>query len=261
MRNISIKIYLHAFILTAIFSIGVFAQNESNELSAAKWSLVEINGRKLNDSDAFIEFNQSEMRITGNAGCNRMFGKYERKGKNIKFSGIGTTKKFCAENGAMKTEANLTNALNKTSKLALNGNTLSFFAGNRLLLKFRKTETDGSTGNSSMKLEDKKWILETAGNTRISKTDAFLVFDKMKQSAGGNTGCNVFGGNYSAANAKIEFTEIISTFRACVEDERMKIEREFLNGLQAADNFVIKNEKLHLYNGKKLLLTFSAERK
>ena len=259
MKNTFTKIYLQIFILIAVFSSGVFAQNKSSDLSSARWNLIEINGKKLSDSKAFIELN--EMQVTGNAGCNRIFGKYEQKGKNIKFFGIGATKKFCAENGVMKTETELLNALNKASIFAAKGNTLSLYAKNRLVLKFRKAETENSAGNSLIELEDKKWMLEATENSSAANLSAFLVFDKTKQNAGGNTGCNAFGAAYSANSEKIKFTEIISTFRACLEDEKMKIEREFLNGLRASDNFVIKNEKLYLYKGKNLLLSFSAASK
>jgi heat shock protein HslJ len=49
--------------------------------------------------------------------------------------------------------------------------------------------------------------------------------------------------------------------RACIEDERMKIEREFLDGLENANRYEIQRDKLMLYQNNRLLLTFSGERK
>jgi hypothetical protein len=44
--------------------------------------------------------------------------------------------------------------------------------------------------------------------------------------------------------------------RACEFDNRMTIERGFLDGLQNADRFMIKKTMLFLYKGDELLLSF-----
>lgn len=47
--------------------------------------------------------------------------------------------------------------------------------------------------------------------------------------------------------------------RACIEDEEMNVEREFLGGLQKTNRFEINGGKLILYDGDNLLLTFDAQ--
>jgi heat shock protein HslJ len=89
----------------------------------------------------------------------------------------------------------------------------------------------------------------------------FLVFDAAKSSAGGNTGCNVFGGNYESKGKTIRNFDTVSTMRACIEDERMTFEREFMDALQKANRFEIKGEKLFLYRSEKLLITFAGRDK
>jgi heat shock protein HslJ len=49
--------------------------------------------------------------------------------------------------------------------------------------------------------------------------------------------------------------------RACIEDERMVTEREFLDGLRDTDRYEIKANKLYLYKGRRLLLSFDAAAK
>ena len=112
-----------------------------------------------------------------------------------------------------------------------------------------------------MKLEDKKWVLTSIAGKPTPKIekDAFLVFDKQKSSADGNSGCNSFGG-YETDADKISFTEIIQTFIAC-EDERGTVEREFLGGLQKANRFEIKAGKLNLFEGSRPLLTLEVREK
>jgi heat shock protein HslJ len=130
-------------------------------------------------------------------------------------------------------------------------------------LKFKGTEKTNPEDNTSLRLENRKWVLESIKSRRLPKieTQPFINFDKSKSSAGGNTGCNVFGGNYSVTRDTIAITNIVSTMRACIEDERMNVERQFKNGLENANRFEIKDGKLNLYQNRILLLTFRAENK
>lgn len=258
MKKNYIKFGLKLFVIIGLLNIGIFAQGG---LSGVRWTLSEINNQRVKNERAYLEINQN--RLTGNAGCNRMFGEAEISGKNIKFGRIGTTRMFCSAPGIMKLESNFTNALEKVTRFKKVGDTLQLYAQNRVVLKFRATTKSEPDNNSTLRLEDKKWVLESIKNAPLPKieTEAFINFDKTKGSAGGNTGCNVFGGNYTASGSTISFSNIISTMRACIEDERMNVEREFKNGLQNANRFEIKGEKLSLYQDKKLLLTFRAEDK
>jgi heat shock protein HslJ len=117
--------------------------------------------------------------------------------------------------------------------------------------------------DDSVKLEDKKWTLEAIKGVAVSKIGrtAFVVFDKNKGSAGGDSSCNVFGGSYTASGRTLKITDIISTMRACIEDDRMSIEREFLDGLRQANQYRIDRGKLMLYRNDRLLLTLNGETK
>ena len=240
------------------------SKTNANDLDSRRWNLIEINGGGVESSKAFVEFVSAEKRFAGNAGCNRMFGKLETNGNEIKLSGIGTTKIFCSAEDVMKLEGDFIKALERTTRFEQKGETLDFYAGNNLILKFSevaKTVSDGENSNT-VKLEDKKWILASIAGKPLPKIETvpFLVFDKQKGSAGGNSSCNSFGGSYKTEGDKISITEIISTFIAC-GDERMNIEREFLGGLQKATRFEIKAGKLNLYEGDTLLLAFDAKEK
>lgn len=234
----------------------------ANDLDARRWNLVELNGAKIESSKAFVEFASAENRVTGNAGCNRMFGKFETNAGDIKISGIGATKMFCAQEGVMKLETDFTKALERATRFEQQGSTLNLYAGNDLILKFAvaaKDTTPGSENSGVIKLEDKKWILTAINGKALPaplKATPFLVFNAQRQSAGGNSGCNSFGGSYKTGEHKISVTEIISTQIACIEDERMNIERDFFSNLKKAGRFEIKNNKLHLLQNDTLLLTF-----
>jgi len=264
MKQKYLELGLKLFVIIGLLNIGIFAQNNwRNDLSAKRWELTEINGKGVYSSKAFLEFEASQNRFSGNAGCNRMFGAVDINGKNIDFGNIGATKMFCSDKGVMKLEADFTRALERVTRFEKNGNNLSLYARNRLILKFKGTNKPNSDDNSSLKLEDKKWVLESVKGRNLPKMEIipFINFDKSKRSAGGNTGCNVFGGNYSVTRDTIAVTNIISTMRACIENERMNVEKEFKNGLENANRFEIVGKKLNLYRNKTLLLTFRAENK
>jgi len=255
MKNFTLKTIFKLFAIIALFNVGIFAQNN---FYGVRWQLTEINGQKIYNSKAFFEASKSK--ISGNAGCNRMFGEVNlAKNGTIDFSRIGSTRMFCSEKGVMRLESDLLKALDKATSYRQNGNNLSLYSGRRVILKFKVSETS----NSGAKLEDKKWVLETVKNRSLPKVETvpFINFDSAKKSAGGNTGCNSFGGSYESNGATIRIFDLISTMRACIEDERMNVEREFKDGLQNADRFEISNGKLKLYRNKTLLLTFRGEEK
>lgn len=236
-----------------------------NNLALYRWNLIEINGSEVQNKEVFIQFNSENKDFNGNAGCNQMFGKFEVINNQIKFSDVGTTKKFCMTEDVMKLENDFIKALGETTRYERQERTLDLFAGNNVVLKFSGMDktASGNEDSNAIELEDKKWILVSIAGKPLPKVEKtpFLVFNKKEASAGGDTGCNSFGGSYKTEGNKIIITEIISTMRACIEDERMSVEREFLEGLRKANRYEIKAETLSLYEGEKLLLTFNAESK
>lgn len=256
----NIKYTLKTFAIIATLSIGIFAQN--NNLEGNRWKLVQINGQKVVNSTAFMEFNQTEKRISGNAGCNRMFGSFELTGKHIRFSKIGSTRIFCTDENAMKTEVLFLAALEKTTKVRKQGSNLKLYGNEKIELKFKAVKNIGEN-NSPLNLEDRKWVLETVKDKKVSagENEATVIFDKINNRAGGNSSCNSYGGTLSSDGNILKITEIISTQRACVEEGKMNIERELFNGLQNSNRFEIKDGKLYLYQNTELMLTFRGESK
>jgi heat shock protein HslJ len=99
----------------------------------------------------------------------------------------------------------------------------------------------GATGNE---LAGTNWqLVSIDGNTQVGAAiggqDVNLVFD-TNGGAGGSSGCNSYGGNYSAgANGSISFSDIVSTLMACTEGGIMEIEAAFFEALNAADHYAI----------------------
>lgn len=253
-------------ILIAIVTVvAASALAQAGQIGVRQWKLVQLNGVNVSDSSpAYLELNAAQSRFTGNAGCNRMFGVVSVRRNRVDFSNIGTTKMACADRRTHRLEADFVRALERADRFDRRGNALELYVRRRLVMKFvAPTKQRPQDPVDEVRLEDKKWMLDSIKGAPVSKLGrtAFVVFDKAKLSAGGNTGCNVFGGSYAAAGDSLKITEVISTMRACIEDERMKIEREFLDGLEKANRYDIRRDKLMLYQNNRLLLTFSGERK
>ncbi|MBA2334671.1 MAG: META domain-containing protein [Blastocatellia bacterium] len=264
MKNTPIKIWILSIAVIAFTGAGVFAQRD--RLGTSQWKLVQINGRAVTNSNAYFEIERGGARFTGDTGCNRMFGRVEVSSNRVNFSNIGTTKRMCKMMPGNVPEPAFVNALNNVVRYQRNGNTLELYdRRGRDIVKFKRMvkQAPEESEPAPARLEDKKWFLESIKGSRtlVPVKDAFVVFDPNKRSAGGNTGCNVFGGEYSATDKTIKITEIISTFRACIEDSRMNVEREFLDGLRDTARYEIRDGRLFLYRGIMLLLTLRGEAK
>lgn len=257
MKITASKIIFISALLSVSFASHVFAQE--NRLGNIRWELVNGYGQAARNSTAFVEI--TDHRFTGNTGCNSMFGNVTVRGNRIDFSSIGSTRRKCKMLPGSIPEATFIKGLNDAVRYSNSGNRLNLIdRRGRTILRFRAA-TGPDTG-ARLHLEDRKWMLESiAGRQTFAPiTGVFVNFDRNKQSAGGNTGCNVFGGSYRAVGSTISITEIISTMRACEEGGKMEVEREFLDGLRRADRFEIRDGRLYLYRASRLLLTLRGER-
>jgi heat shock protein HslJ len=247
--------------IISIIGIAIFAiiGHAQTAISGARWELTELNGRKVTNSRAFIEFDVSASRLSGNAGCNRMFGGYELAGQRFKAKQVGTTRMACTGNGVARAETEFLEALKNSGRLRRSGDTLTIrTAGEGAVLRFRRAgrhERELVTSD----LTGKRWVLRSIGGESVNlRQDApFLNFDASKGSAGGNSGCNSFGGDYEASGASIKFSNLFQTMRACEFEDRMMVERGFMSALEAADRFRIEGSMLQILKGAKVLLEFA----
>ncbi len=239
---------------------------QRSEMNGIQWTLTYANGRAVTSSLAYFEINASGTRFTGSTACNRMFGTVQVTSGKISFSAIGTTKMVCKLSPGSVPENIFLEALEKAARYTRNGNNLHVFdKRGRMILRFRRSVKHAPIVENGPvpKLGAAKWELESIKKRKTFAPirGAFINFDPVRNSAGGNGGCNVFGGRYSASGSKIAIRDIVSTMRACIDDGSMDTEREFLNGLRAANEFEIRDGRLFLYRGKELLLTLRGEPK
>lgn len=117
-------------------------------------------------------------------------------------------------------------------------------------------------------LYGKKWYVKMihlpVGNDLPSfKTDTvngkttFITFNNMKKSAGGNGGCNSFGGTLSVKGDNIHISQIIATQMYC--EGIQQTENDFFSALRKVNRFEIKGKALLMYEDKLLMLQLESE--
>ena len=241
------KRVLLGVVLAALTAVTGFGQMK---LGGVRWELVELNGRAAVGSKAYLEFDENAKRLSGNAGCNRLFGSYEMDGKAFKTGPLGTTKMACLGGVAMRERAFL-KAVGEADAFELAGATLTLTSKGQPIARFRKA--GGAAG-----LEAKKWLLVSVDGkpVKLAKGAAYISFDSGEGKAGGNSGCNSFGGGYEVSGDAIKFTDLVSTMMACGTGDRMDVERRFMDALQNADRFEVAGGKLKFMTGERIVLEF-----
>ncbi|RDC61578.1 META domain-containing protein [Adhaeribacter pallidiroseus] len=70
-------------------------------LESGKWVLINLNGQEIikqnTERPIYLEFNVTDQKVVGFAGCNRLFGAYVMEGSSIVFSRVGSTKLMCPD--------------------------------------------------------------------------------------------------------------------------------------------------------------------
>ncbi len=108
-------------------------QTTSN-IFANAWQLTRIEGKEINTTKAYIEFNEKDARFGGNTGCNRMSGSFTKTDSSIKFSQIISTKMFCQDTSEV--ENAFTRNLEEAARFEIKNGKLYLFADETAVLEF-----------------------------------------------------------------------------------------------------------------------------
>ena len=127
-----------------------------------------------------------------------------------------------------------------------------------LLLTFLLAACGGGADTPS--LAGRAWVLEKIGDLPIVENTApTLVFGEDGQ-AGGNGSCNRFGGSYELKAGKLTFGPLSSTMMACLEAGVMEQEAAYLQALQSAAAYQVKDGQLLILDASgQVVLTFAPQ--
>jgi heat shock protein HslJ len=96
----------------------------------------------------------------------------------------------------------------------------------------------------SVELEGTRWQLESLNGTPVVPGSTVTLQFDAENFAGGNSGCNSYGGSYSLDGSSIEFSEIASTLMACMDDGIMDQEAAYLGALNSAQQVTLDGDRL-----------------
>jgi heat shock protein HslJ len=98
-------------------------------LLETRWRLVKLGDQLVENpvgaNAVHLTLQANNGNVVGNAGCNRMFGRYALENDMLKFDGLGGTKMFCE--ARMQLEERFFNALNSVLRWKITGTTLELF--------------------------------------------------------------------------------------------------------------------------------------
>lgn len=116
------------------------------------------------------------------------------------------------------------------------------------------------TNIATTPLFETKWLLKKIYSEKgewVVNTNAFLRLNEAKKTAGGNGSCNSFGSTTTILDNAISFKNIFSTKMYC--EGVQQTEDAFFKQLGKVNSFETKGRSLLLYEGKNIVLEFSAE--
>lgn len=99
-----------------------------------------------------------------------------------------------------------------------------------------------------------EWRLVTLGPTGaetgvVAGTTVTLKFSEDGR-ASGSTGCNSYGGTYQVRGDNISFSRIVSTRRACLDQNANEQEHRFLSAIETANRFRLLRNRLTIISDR-----------
>lgn len=124
------------FVISVISALGIFqscstqTMNDPQTLNlelSGSYTLEYVDGTNIDEGfpnkKPTLTLESVSKKLTGNTGCNQMFGSFTTEQNKIRFSGIGSTKMYCEG----VNESAYTSSLEKVASYRFDNNKLSFF--------------------------------------------------------------------------------------------------------------------------------------
>jgi heat shock protein HslJ len=92
------------------------------------WRLTQLGGQMISNPEGpaaiGLKLESQNPRVTGFAGCNRMFGGYSLNGDELKFDELGSTKMACVDQERMQLEMRYLESLTGVARWKITDSTL-----------------------------------------------------------------------------------------------------------------------------------------
>jgi heat shock protein HslJ len=107
------------------------------DLYNSKWQLKAIHDKEgvaYIYTNAFIRFDETQKRVSGNGSCNSFGGSVNINDNSLQIGNLFSTKMYCE--AVQNIETDFFAALGKVTRYEINGNSLLMYQGELLLLEF-----------------------------------------------------------------------------------------------------------------------------
>lgn len=113
---------------------------EAASLAGTAWELVELNGQPPSSAGEplTLQFAAHERRVSGSGGCNRFSGPYMESGASLRFGPLVSTRRACGEPVLNTQETAYLNALQSTTRHAIEADQLVLFRDDQALARFAR---------------------------------------------------------------------------------------------------------------------------
>jgi heat shock protein HslJ len=195
--------------------------------------------------------------VTGTAGCNNYFAKYEVTGEQLTVTGGGTTMMACEEDIMVQEWAYMAN-LAASASFTITGDQLRIAGsdGETLLTYIVRQPTvlTGATWQLIVYNNGKEALVSTLAGTEITATFA------EDGALSGSAGCNNYHASYKVANDALTIDAPATTRMMCADPEGvMEQETAYLALLPLAASYSILGDELEIANAEgNTLLTYRA---
>ncbi|MHC5201700.1 META domain-containing protein [Myroides sp. LJL119] len=231
-------------------------QSKHNQLQG-EWVLSSVDeslsqGKSLKDlfpgKTPFVIFDTENQTLSGNDGCNNIFGGYTITGTTGVSIGnnLGSTMMACQG----VSDYLFKQGLSEMTNFSVQDNILVIYAKDKPLMSFTlKDEKQSSKQNTQINLDKTKWVLtfiQPKDRSIQSLQERFpmelptINFEENR--INGTTGCNVYNGEYSEDNDQITFDKVAMTRRFCNDVQ----EHLFTENLNSVAKFKVENDELVL---------------
>ena len=107
----------------------------------------------------------------------------------------------------------------------------------------------------------RRWRLTEVDGAAVETTRPYIEFDRAARRFSGDGGCNRISGGFKVDGDGLEFSQVVSTRRACLRTEVARVETDLLNRLGRTTAFQTQDDILRLYQGDRLVLIFKADKR
>jgi heat shock protein HslJ len=132
------------FAITALFIVFTSFRSDTTvkvDLYNSKWQLKTIHSREgaaYIYTNAFIRFDETQKRVSGNGSCNSFGGSVTINDNSLQIGNLFSTKMYCES--VQSIEADFFAALGKVTRYEIKGNSLLMYMGDMLSLEFEVSQ-------------------------------------------------------------------------------------------------------------------------